>query len=374
MAKLVETRAQFFERQRRYSKEHRTELDGYKLRSTVTTAVNAAMRTATPTAPPVTAEQRAARAFDAYIRSGKFTREARDMGAATGAAGGYLVPTTFNADIVHDMTAMSALFGHTTVVDTSADPHPGAPMNFPTMIDAGNVAGILAEDAAYTGVDAVFGNIAWPEAQAYSAGEFARVSFALANDAGFDLSEVLRQAWVARTARGIEEDMTSTLKGSGASSVTMSALTTFDPAHLVYVWSALNATYRADAIWVFSPSAMAALMNSVDGAGHPLLVFSAPWSRDTDSTGAVQMIPTLFGNKVFESNGGWAAQAASGGGICGAFVNVGKALPVRYSGSSVSVLRERFADYGENGYSGYSRFNATTLALTSACVLITNQA
>ena len=290
------------------------------------------------------------------------------MGEASGSIGAFAVPVSFEKQLLLDMRAATALLGHTDIIDTSAFPSPGGPLNYPTLIDASEQSAVIGEDTAYAINDAVFGNIAWPNAIAYSSAQLARVSYGLAQDSAFPLNELLLGEWSRRTARGVEADMAAAVIAGVTNVQTLGSAGVFTYADLLAIWSSIDAAYRAQSVWVLSTSAMVQLRTLKDANSRPLLV-DAPHVQDTDNQGNVQSAALLLGCKVLESNNGFANNMTSGS-IVGFFGAVGKVIPVRFAGAEIVTLPERFADYGQMSWTGFSRWNASTVALASAGALI----
>lgn len=104
------------------------------------------------------------------------------------------------------------------------------------------------------------------------------------------------------------------------------------------------------------------------------------FARGTDfakSRGSVSRVRVALdgsspGSRVLESNNGFANNMTSGS-IVGFFGAVGKVIPVRYAGAEIIAAPERFADFGQMTWTGFSRWNASTIALASAGALIKAQ-
>ena len=98
-------------------------------------------------------------AFGNWLRTGE-TRlngaalEQRAMGIATGAGGGFLVPSGFYNTIVETLKTFGTFLNTATVVQTAS----GAPLPVPTMDDTGNEGAIVAESGTITAQDAVLGS------------------------------------------------------------------------------------------------------------------------------------------------------------------------------------------------------------------------
>ncbi|MFJ1808540.1 MULTISPECIES: phage major capsid protein [unclassified Streptomyces] len=114
-------------------------------------------------------------------------RELRAAGVATGAAGGYLVPAPFRAQMVETMKFYGAMRDVAEVITTET----GATLPWPTNDDTANVGAILAENTQVTEQDVTIGQ-ADVGAFMYTS-KLVRVSLQLLNDSAFDM-----ESWLAR--------------------------------------------------------------------------------------------------------------------------------------------------------------------------------
>jgi HK97 family phage major capsid protein len=375
-AKLDATQRAFFAKAKRDNDAHRPEIDATKVRGAIGTAVRATLRNvAEAENAPTLAEQRYAKAVDTYLRSGRVTAELerRANTETSGPVGGYAVPAHMYQELLKDVKAASPIVGHATLVET---PDSGGPLNYPMLIDAGNVASQTAQDTQGTETDVVMGNVAFGNCPTYLSPNLARVSFALMQDTTFDLNAVLREAWALRVAKGLEMNAVATIIAACNPSPVTSA-GPIDWHSLMTAYFAIDAGYRAGAIWVFTTTAMKDLMNASDTNGRPLLV-NAPFVTDTDNFGVVTLAPTLMGCRLFESNAGFdnvsTTQTNGAGKHYGFFGNVSKVLPVRSAGATIQMLPSRYADYAQAGFVGRARFDASQTGITAAGVVISTHA
>lgn len=114
-------------------------------------------------------------------------KEFRAQGVATGAAGGYFVPTGFRNKIIESLKAFGAVREVSEVITTET----GNQLPWPTNDDTANVGAILAENTQVTEQDVVLGQ-ATLDAYTYTS-KLVRVSLQLLQDSAFDV-----ESWLAR--------------------------------------------------------------------------------------------------------------------------------------------------------------------------------
>ncbi|MGW0032119.1 phage major capsid protein [Streptomyces sp. NPDC003314] len=122
------------------------------------------------------------------LRSGWVDKkELRAQGVATGAAGGYVVPTEFRDKMVESMRFYGAMRQVAEVVTTAT----GAKMQWPTNDDTANVGAILSENTQVTEQDVTLGQ---QEIDSYMyTSKMVRVSLQLLQDSALDF-----ESWLAR--------------------------------------------------------------------------------------------------------------------------------------------------------------------------------
>lgn len=121
--------------------------------------------------------------------------ELRAQGVVTSAAGGYLVPQGFRANIVETMKAWGNVAGVAEIITTDS----GQTLPWPTNDDTANEGAILAENTALTEQDVTLGQ-AQLGAYMYTS-KLIRVSFQLLQDSAFDLESFLSRRLGERLAR-----------------------------------------------------------------------------------------------------------------------------------------------------------------------------
>ncbi|MEU7032727.1 phage major capsid protein [Streptomyces sp. NPDC046237] len=114
-------------------------------------------------------------------------KEVRAQGVATGAAGGYVVPTEFRNKMVESMKFYGAMRQVAEVITTES----GAKLQWPTNDDTANVGAILAENTQVTEQDVTLGQ---QEIDSYMyTSKLVRVSLQLLQDSVLDF-----ESWLAR--------------------------------------------------------------------------------------------------------------------------------------------------------------------------------
>lgn len=108
-------------------------------------------------------------------------KELRAAGVATGAAGGYMVPAPFRAQLIETMKFYSSMRDVAEVITTEN----GATLPWPTNDDTANVGAILAENSQVPEQDVTLGT---NDVGAYMyTSKLVRVSLQLLNDSAFNL-------------------------------------------------------------------------------------------------------------------------------------------------------------------------------------------
>lgn len=201
--------------------------------------------------------------------------EQRALGVGTGAAGGYLVPQGFRAQLIETMKS----YGGIRELATHVDSDTGAELPWPTVNDTANEGAILAENTQVTEQDVVLGT-ATLGAYMYTS-KMVRVSLQLIQDSGFDAESWLAQVLATRIGRvqnrhftvgtgtaqplGIATSPVTGVTAASASEVTYDELvdleTSVDPEYLV----------GQGVGWMMAVSTLAMIRKLKDSTGQPLL-------------------------------------------------------------------------------------------------------
>jgi HK97 family phage major capsid protein len=286
--------------------------------------------------------------------------EHRVLSKASSAAGGYLVPTSFDDQITAARRARAVIGAVSREVVTSD----GTQMLFPSTTAHG-VATWTAENVAYTASDETFGQVT---VGAFKGATKVIVSEELARDAAADFEGYLadelglRIATLEETAfavgDGTGKPLGITTSTNGVSTVTAAtgSSTGFRLADVNAVWAAVPDGYKPNASWIMSPSAFRSLAVLVDTAGGLVL----PTLHAAE--------PTLFSRPVYQSADLPAAAANARSIVVGDF-RLGY-LVRRVRGVAVQRQEEIHSDNGQIGFRAFERVDGRVILADALRILI----
>jgi HK97 family phage major capsid protein len=328
------------------------------------------------------------RKIESEIRSAQ--KEQRDQLAGTqsivytqGASGGYFVPAGFVYDIEQATKYFADLFNVVKTIKTDSGqvlPHPtsndtneawhilgessqildqGTNQNYPTpgvlpTTDAGNVSLGHVNLNAWKGSTGLI-----------------RVSLELLQDSAFDLQEYLTERFAERLGRGYEAYLTNgsgvsqplgilpAIASSGAVPITAAGSNPNDGLggtgtnsigypDLVNLIHSVDPTYRRGAKFMFHDNTLAHLKTRLDKYGRPLWV---PSVRESE--------PDTVAGYSYVINQSFPVIAASA--TVAAFGQWSKFVCRKVKELSILRLDERFADFGEVGFVGFSRIDSNLI-------------
>lgn len=333
-------------------------------------AMTADVRSFAPDAPdaPEDAEARAyADAFGAYIRGGnaelnaeqrsalnkgfsEFKGEERALAGGTGSTGGYLIPTETLRRMTETMKAFGGLLDVATVLRTSS----GNTLQWPTVNDTGNVGALLADNTQISEQDAAFGQ---NDLGAFTyTSKLMRVPWNLLQDEVFNLEAFLARIAGQRIGRAVAPHL-ATGDGSGKPTGLIYAATigvttasptaiTFD--ELIDLEHSVDPAYRNSptARFVFSDNSLKAVRKLKDGNNNYL------WQPSVQAG-----VPSTILGRPYVIDLGIADIAATA--LVAGFGDVAAAFIVReVAGGTMVTLRERYADYLQNGYFAFQRYDS----------------
>lgn len=223
-------------------------------------------------------------AFEALLRSGEsgesglsaehrnVLREMRAQSVGTDSAGGYTVPEGFQSQIWQAMLAFGGIRNAATVIQTST----GNNLPFITNDDTGNVGALLAENAADSEQDTVFGETVLG-AYKYTS-KIVRVSKELLQDNAVNLEQHLAMIFAERLGRATAAHYaTGTGSGQPNGLVTASTLgktaasaTAITYAELIDLKHSVDPAHRINATWAFNDTTFKAIKSLLDGDSRPL--------------------------------------------------------------------------------------------------------
>lgn len=237
-----------------------------------------------------TAEKRAAAykgAYRKYMKYGatslnaeeaKLMSEHRDLTAASGSNGAYIIPT----DLVREIEVALKWYGGMRQVSKVIRTASGNPLNWPTNNDTANPGKRLnatTTPGTVDELDLTFGQVPFG-AWTYTTQKIA-VSNELLQDSAFDLDAFIKDAFVRRIGRiqnteftngtgttmpnGVVSQSTAgvTAATGGATSVTYN--------NLVDLIHSVDIAYRPGAVFMFHDTTLAAIRKLTDNYGRPLL-------------------------------------------------------------------------------------------------------
>lgn len=280
-------------------------------------------------------------------------KELRAQGVATGAAGGYLVPPAFRAQMTEAQKFFSSMRDVAEVITTET----GANLPWPTNDDTANVGAILAENSQVTEQDVTLGQA---DIGAYTyTSKLVRVSLQLLNDNAFNM-----ESWLARklgerigraqnahftTGTGTNQPegvQTNALIGkTGATGQTTSV--TYDD--LIDLIHSVDPAYRLGgrAGWMFHDTTLATARKLKDGQGRPL------WEPSVQAG-----VPDALLGYQYTVNQDMPVMAANARSIL--FGDLYAGYLIR-DVQDVQLLRlaERYADYLQVGFLAFARTDGT---------------
>ncbi|RVL37993.1 phage major capsid protein [Sinorhizobium meliloti] len=312
-------------------------------------------------------------AFRTFVRGGRSqlsaeqrtilkSYEERAQSIGTNTAGGYLVPVIFQEELVKSLKAWGPMMdpGVTRMLQTAT----GAALTFPTMNDTANVGALIAENAQVSLSEVAFGTKTI-DAFKYTSG-VVLVSDELLQDAVLDVEMIIRDAMAERIGRIANTHLTT---GDGASKPNgiITAATavassddvtiTFDD--LIDLQHSVDPAYRSDPScrWMFNDGTLKALRKIKDLEGRYI------WQPADVKGGA----PATILDHAYSVNQAMADIAASAKPV--AFGAFNKYLVRKVKEFAIKRLVERYADYGQVGFIGFTRFDGDLLDTAAVKVL-----
>lgn len=317
------------------------------------------------------------KSFSNYVKSGeRVAAEDRalliknTMSTTTGSQGGYIVPQGFSDMLENAKKWFGGIEGTVQKFVTET----GNPMPWPTMNDTTNKGRILAQNNQVTETDLVFSQVTL---NAYIASsDLILVPLALIEDSYFDLDALVASSLGTRLGRnynyyctlgtGSSQPtgiVTAVANGGSGNVVTAGGSTTSGEVtsltynDLVNVEHAVDPAYRFNpsTYWMFSDTVLKILKKLVDGNARPLW---QPGLTASFMNGAgVDDIKPKILDHPYIINQDMAVPAASAYTVLFGDMSTFKVRTVA-SGTQLLVLRERYADYLQVGYTAFERYDS----------------
>lgn len=301
------------------------------------------------------------------LRSGWVAPESRAQGVGTTTAGGYLIPQGFRAKLVETMKAFGAVAEVAEVINTNT----GGTLPWPTNNDTGNVGALLAENTQDAEQDLTLGQ-ATLGAYKYTS-KIVRVSLELIQDLDWmDVEALLARKLGERLGR-IENQHQTTGTGTsqpqgivtGATSgVTAASGTAITADELIDLEFSVDPAYRQ--------SPRAAYMSS-DVAAKSVRKLKYTGSGEYIFTPGTNGAPDTIFNRRLVINPDMASPAINVKSVLFGDFYAGYIIR-RVKDFQLIRMDERYADFFQVGFVGFSRMDARTQdtsaykALTQAAV------
>jgi len=278
--------------------------------------------------------------------------EMRAQAAGTDASGGFTVPEGFEAELVRSMQAFGPMLnpGVTRELVTAS----GNALPWPTSNDTSNKGALLGENTQASEQDITFGQ---KQLDAYTyTSKIVRVSLQLLQDSAFDMNSLVRDVFGERIGRIANEHLT-TGGGSGEPNGILTASTlgnetasagSIDFDDVIDLYHGVDPAYRAlpSTRFMFHDNVLSALRKIKDGndnyiwqpadvrSQEPATILGEPYviNQDMPDTIATTNKTMLFG----------------------AFENY---VVRRVRDFQMMRLTERYADYLQVGFIGFSRLD-----------------
>lgn len=302
-----------------------------------------------------------ARAFWNHTRSKHDTilpevRNALKVGIDT--EGGYLVPDTFEKNLVEALEHENIIRGHAHVFKTSSGSH-----KIPVVTSKGT-ASWIDEEGAIPDSDDTFGQ---QLIGAHKVGTIIKVSEELLNDSAFDLESYFAKEFARRignkeesaffTGDGVGKPLGLLAPTGGAEiGVTAASATEITADEIIDLFYSLDAPYRKNAIWILNDATVAAVRKLKDDNGQYL------WQKALHEGDH----ETLLGKKIFTSP--YVPELGAGNKTV-IFGNLDYYWIGDRKGVTFKRLNERYADTGQIGFLATKRLDGKLILPEAVKVL-----
>lgn len=332
-------------------------------RSQIVTATGAPTGEGQERAAAAERETRYAEAFYGFIRRGleRLNPEQRELlaegfgevraqGGVIDTAGGYLVPEAFRAVMTETMVAFGGIMGVANVIVTGT----GADLPWPTNDDTNNKGRILGENMPVNDVNVTMGQRKLT-AHTYTS-DMVRAALILIQDSVFNLETWLPGKLGTRIGRAVAEHLAIgtgvdqpegiTVGGvvgkTGAISAT--AVITYDD--LIDIEHSVNSAYRGNARYAMADTMLKLIRKLKDGENRPVWV-------PVPTVG----FPATINGFEYTIDDDMPDPGVSAKSI--AFGDFKRGYLVRQVRDvQMMILRERYADYLQVGFTGFARLDA----------------
>lgn len=305
--------------------------------------------------PQGTEEQQRAAAFTAYLRQGmsdlspELKAQLRAMGVATGAGGGFSVPTEFVNRVVETMKAYGGLANVSQLLNTTT----GNPMAWATSDGSSEEGEMLGENAETAKEDPTMGQVTLGAKKASS--KIILVSNELLTDSGIDIDAYVARRIGARLGRCEAKQI---MRGDGVGnnvlglvnqitkSKTAAATAAVAYEDLINLKHHIDPAYRGgpNCRFMFNDNVFKGFKLMKDSQGRPLWLPAISGVAPATIDGDQYVIDQALADP--------AAGAAST--LYGDFLAV---ILRRVAAQTLRRLTERYAEFDQMGFVGFHRFD-----------------
>lgn len=268
--------------------------------------------------------------------------EIRTLSKASGGAGLYTVPTSFQAELIDSLREFGVMRQISRVITTDS----GEDLEWPK-VSAHGTASWTAENAAYTASDETFGTATLG---AHKAATIIKVSEELMTDSAFDLDAYIRSEFGLRIGvlenagyvAGDGSGKPTGVAGSASAGVTAAAAAAITADELIDLYHSLLSPYRANASWLVKDSSVKLVRKLKDSDGQYL------WQP-----GLQAGVPDTLLGRPFYTDPDVAAAAASA--VSALFGDFNYYVIRDVDGVQFQRLNELYAENGQIGFKAYHR-------------------
>jgi HK97 family phage major capsid protein len=294
------------------------------------------------------AEHRAA--FDKFVRTGDASELRTYAPMSDAAQGAYLVPQGFQYELEQALKQYGGMFSVARILPTPT----GNALLWPTSNDTAVLGEQIAENTAVSQANPSLSSIqllAWKWST-----KMVNVSNELLQDSAFDVDAYLRELFVARLGRilnqrftlgvGTTEPMGITVAATAGPTATTSGVVSYDD--LVELEHSVDPAYRQGAKFMLNDSTLKAIKKLKDAQGHPL------WNPGFASKSP----DTILGYEYVVNQDMPVIGTGNRQLLFGA---LNKYLIRQVKELSILRLNERYADLYQTAFIGFARFDGALI-------------
>jgi len=289
-------------------------------------------------------------AFDKFVRTGDNSELRTYAPMSDGAQGAFLVPQGFQYELEQALKAFGGMFQVARIVPTPT----GNPLLWPTSNDTGSLGEQVAENTSVSQLNPTLNSIqlnGWKWST-----KMVNVSNELLQDSAFDVDAYLRELFVARLGRilnqrftlgvGTTEPKGITVAATAGPTATAVGVVNYDD--LVELEHSVDPAYRQGAKFMLHDTTLKAIKKLKDAQGHPLWVPGLAM-REPDTILGYQYVI----NQDMPVIATGAKQMLFGA--------LDKYIIRSVKELSILRLTERYAELGQTAFIGFARYDGNLI-------------